>query len=109
MAAPKIRCGPLTARNPTPPTTAAAFAGLRLILAGMSTAARERGLHDLQLGGHVGSRRDHPIPGGIRFCSHSSVSLLVSMVWVGVKRALSASMSMPVRLTSIAIRAIHVM
>ena len=42
-----------------------------------------RGLEVIQLCGHLGPSRDHPIPGGIRLCSHSRVSLLVSMVAVG--------------------------
>ena len=60
----------------------------------------DRCLESDQLGLEIGTGGDHPIPGGIRLCSHSRVSLLVSMVWVGVKRVLRASTSMPVRAAS---------
>ena len=66
-----------------PPATAATLAGFSRILAGMSTAARADASRTVQL---LAERRRGPlgpVPGGIRLCSHSSVSLLVSMVWVG--------------------------
>ena len=95
----KIRRGPLSTRNPAPPRPPRPWRFPADLGRDVDRGAGGR-FQALLLRGQVGAGREDPIPGGIRFCSHSRVSLLVSMVWIGVNRALSASTSMPVRATS---------